>query len=262
MYLCGNFETFMDLLPFLHQKLIFTPADIAIEIGNIRSAETLLSRYQKQGYVSKIRRGLYCVNNIATGQPEATKFQIASSITPYSFVAYHAAMEYHGLAHQVYYDIKVSTTQQFNDFDFDGYHYTAYLTSNTIGVNQPLVDSHIRVTNIERTVADCIDRIDLCGGWEELTNCLKSIQYLHEELLLAVLHAYNKTALYKKVGFLLQTLALPVSKKFISTCQQYANRSVTYLTSDGDSQQFCQPWRLYVPGNILTINNTTTNEFV
>ena len=76
----------MKLLSFLHSKLLFTLQDVAQETGNTRSAQTLLMRYQKQGFVSKVRRGLYCANNIATHLPEANKYQVASAITPSSYV--------------------------------------------------------------------------------------------------------------------------------------------------------------------------------
>ncbi len=244
----------MDILPFLYQKMLFSAEDITEKVGSLRSAGSILNRYQKQGYVSKVRRGLYCVNNVATKLPEANKYQIASAITPTSSVAYHAAMEYHGLAHQVYYDVMVATEQAFNLFEFDGNRYMAHLTSLSLGVESPFVDSHVRVTSVERTIIDCIDRMDLCGGWEEVVNCLHSVQYLREEQLLEILKAYNKTALYKKAGFLFHALQLPVSEKVITTCQLQAKKSVTYLTSEGDSDTFCQAWRLYVPHNLLTIN--------
>jgi len=252
----------MDLLPFIHRKLLFTPADFAQQLGSMRSAQTLLARYQHQGYVSKVRRGLYCANNIATLQPEANKFQVASAITSTSFVAYHAAMEYHGLAHQVYYNVAVGSEQAFNPFDFDGNHYNCYHLPINVGLDSPIADAHVRVTGVERTVIECIDRIDLCGGWEELVNCLRSVQYLREEQLLAILRLYGKTALYKRVGFLFEQLKLPVSDSFIETCRQYAKDSVTYLTSDGSSDTFYASWRLYAPGNLLTINDRNINELV
>ena len=111
-------------------------------------------------------------------------------------------------------------------------------------------------------IIECIDRIDLCGGWEELVNCLRSVQYLREEQITAILRVYNKTALYKKVGFLFEQLALPVSPAFISGCKQYAKESVTYLTSDGSSDTFHAAWRLYAPANLLTINTQNNDELV
>lgn len=252
----------MDLLSFIHQKLLFTPADLAQQLGSMRSAQTLLLRYQRQGYVSKVRRGLYCANNVATFQPEANKYQVASSITPSSFIAYHAAMEYHGLAHQVYYDVAVGSEQPFNPFDFDGNHYNCYHLPVNVGIDIPVADIHVRVTNVERTVIECIDRIDLCGGWEELINCLRSVQYLRDEQLFSILRLYEKIALYKKVGFLFEQLKLPVSHSLIGACRQYAKDSVTYLTSDGSSDTFYAAWRLYAPGNLLTINNPNNDELV
>lgn len=252
----------MDLLPFLYRKLLFTPADIEQELGNMRSAKTLLLRYQHKGYVSKVRRGLYCVNNMFTKQPEANKYQVASAVTSTSFVAYHAAMEYHGLAHQVYYNVAVGGCQAFNSFDFDGNHYTHYNLSYNEGIDTPVADMHVRVTNIERTVIECVDRIDLCGGWEELVNCLRSVRYLREDKLISTLCFYDKIALYKKVGFLFEQLNLPVSQGFIAECKRYAKDSVTCLTSDSTCDAFSAAWRLYAPRNLLTINGQNNNELV
>lgn len=252
----------MKLLSYLHNKLLFTLQDVAIEMGNTRSAQALLMRYQRQGYISKVRRGLYCVNNIASLLPEVNKFQVASAVTSTSYVAYHAAMEYHGLAHQVYYDVAVGGEQTFNSFEFDGNNYSFRHIATHVGVDTPIADSHVRVTNVERTVIDCIDRIDLCGGWEELINCLRSVHYLREEVLLTILKAYSRIALYKKVGFLFEQLDMPVSSNLIDMCRQYAKESVTYLTSDGDSDTFNATWRLYVPKNLLTINQQSPNELI
>ena len=252
----------MKLLSYLHNKLLFTLQDVAIEMGNTRSAQALLMRYQRQGYISKVRRGLYCVNNIASLLPEVNKFQVASAVTSTSYVAYHAAMEYHGLAHQVYYDVAVGGEQPFNSFEFDGNNYSFRHIATHVGVDTPIADSHVRVTNVERTVIDCIDRIDLCGGWEELINCLRSVHYLREEVLLTILKAYSRIALYKKVGFLFEQLDMPVSSNLIDMCRQYAKESVTYLTSDGDSDTFNATWRLYVPKNLLIINQQSPNELI
>lgn len=252
----------MDILSKLHSKTLFSPQDVAQITGNMRSAQTLLLRYQDKGLISKIRRGLYCVNNIATHLPEANKFQIGCAITPSSYIAYHAAMEYHGLAHQIYFNVSIGGEQAFNHFDFDGNHFHFHRIATHIYVDTPIADSHVRVTNIERTIVDCIDRIDLCGGWEELINCLHSVQYIREEIVIAILEAYNKIALYKKLGFLFEQLQLPKAAAITAICQPYAKESVTYMTSDGDSDTFNATWRIYFPHNLLTINQQNTDELV
>lgn len=252
----------MDILSKLHNKLLFTPQDVAQITGNMRSTQTLLLRYQQKGVISKIRRGLYCVNNLATCQPEANKFQIACAITPSSYIAYHAAMEYHGLAHQMYFNVDVGGEQPFNSFEFDSNQFRFHRISTHAYIDTPIADTRVRVTNIERTIVDCIDRIDLCGGWEELVNCLQSVQYIREEIILSIMKAYKKIALYKKVGFLFEQLHLPGESSISSICHPFAKESVTYLTSDGDSDTFNAKWRLYFPHNLLTINHQNTHELV
>ena len=81
-------------------------------------------------------------------------------------------------------------------------------------------------------------------------------------VLLTILKAYSRIALYKKVGFLFEQLDMPVSSNLIDMCRQYAKESVTYLTSDGDSDTFNATWRLYVPKNLLTINQQSPDELI
>lgn len=251
MYLCAKLKTIYGFTSFSTSKNhIYSQRNCGQDWEPKRS-DNFAHSFAKKGYVSKIRRGLYCVNNIAKKQPEANKFQIASSINPSSFVAYHAAMEYHGLSHQTYYDVTIGTTNYFNSFDFDGYHYYSHVMPLNFAIENPIADSLVRVTSVERTIIDCIDRIDLCGGWEELANCLQSVSYIREDQLLTLLQSYDKTALYKKTGFLLETLHVPVSLDFINKCKVYARNSVCRLTSDGDSDHFCQSWRIYVPSELL-----------
>lgn len=59
----------------------------------------------KEGIVAKIRNNMYICISGETGAPIANRFQIASKITPTSYVSHHTAMEYYGITDQVYYDV-------------------------------------------------------------------------------------------------------------------------------------------------------------
>ena len=220
--------------------------------GNGKRATELLLNYQTRGLIVKVRRNLYCVLNLATSAPEASKVQIASAITPTASVAYHSAMEFHGFAHQSFYEMTIVSDTRFTPFDFDGLSYTYFRNPISDGILPYDYDSSIRVTDIERTIIDCIDRIDLCGGVEELLHCLSSIQYVNAEHLLLYLKCYAKIALYKKVGYILSlfedTLHLP--DEFFSVCRSHSDRSVSRLTSMEQCPTFINEWRLYVPSQI------------
>jgi predicted transcriptional regulator of viral defense system len=63
------------------------------------------------------------------------------------------------------------------------------------------MDSLVRVTDEERTVIDCIDRIDRAGGLEELLHAIAAMTYLNENKLLNYLEIYDKQFLYQKTVF-------------------------------------------------------------
>ncbi len=46
----------------------------------------------------------------------------------------------------------------------------------------------VRVTSAERTLAECLDRPEYCGGFEEVIRCISSLPFVDEELLKAYLN--------------------------------------------------------------------------
>ena len=72
------------------------------------------------------------------------------------------------------------------------------------GVITPKGNPYVHVTDLERTVIDCCDRIERAGGIEELLHCMEGISLLDEPKLEKYLALYNKAFLYQKVGFILE----------------------------------------------------------
>ena len=120
------------------------------------------------------------------------------------------------------------------------------------GIQTVGYDQTIRITDLERTIIDCIDRIDLCGGIEELLHCLSSIHYVTTENLLHYLNSYHKIVLYKKTGYILSLFAenMHLPEDFFAVCRSHSNQSVAQLTTLEPCTQYISDWRLYVPQNI------------
>lgn len=233
----------------LHQKQVFTKDELANITGSKERAAALLLNYQRKGLITKIRRNLYCVTNLATGSPEVSKMQIASAVSPTAAVAYHGAMEYHGVAHQVFYELCVISTTRFTPFEFDGTRFTYVRNALEEGIVQPEFGGGVRVTDLERTVLDCIDRIDLCGGVEELLHCLEAVTYLEETKLMRYLNLYGKASLFKKAGYVLTLTAVghSLSSDFYALCRKESERSTGVLTTLEPCERFVNQWRLYIP---------------
>ena len=239
----------------LHKLRIFHLKDVETLVGNLNSAKDLLQNYKKQRLICQVRRNLYVVTDLASKVSLANKFEIAGKISPTSYLSYQSALEFHGLAHQVFYDLWVSSSKRFNSFEFEGIRFQYCESKSLSGVMNANSSPFIRVTNLERTVIDCIDKIERCGGLEELIQSISLISYLDQELLLNYLQEFNKQFLYQKVGFILEYFKqeMKLSDNFFSICKHKSGKSTRYLTDRIESIQYFKEWRLCAPTNILSV---------
>ena len=181
----------MNLYFELLKKPVFCMEDVNVFYGNIESARSAIKRMMKEGMVAKIRNNMYTCISGETNAPVANRFQIASKITPTSYVSHHTALEYYGITDQIYYDVYVSSETSFRDFTFAGYTYR-YVASKTMeGVEKPALSGGVAVTNIERTVIDCIKDMDKISGIEEVAINIECVGSMREKRLLKYLELFQ-----------------------------------------------------------------------
>ena len=184
--------------------------------------------------------------------PLTTKFEIASKINDESFVSHHSALEYYGVANQVFNTLTVGSKRKFNDFSFDDVDYTRQAVKDYTQVIY-IVTAGVRVATLERAVVDCIDNIDLGGGIDELLNALEQIRVLDENRLAEILQAYNKVILYQKVGFILEQYKdkYMLSDKFFADCKSRLTNQIKYFLNDEYSDiAYNSDWQLMAPKNL------------
>lgn len=237
----------MEILP----KLV-TKEKVINNFENEKQYSNWISNKLKRGTYVKIRNNLYALIDPSTNDIYSTRFEIASNITNTSFICYHSALEYYGIANQVFNDITVGTLTKFNNFTFNDIEFH-YKSSKNIDFVDYVVREEIRVTSLERTIIDCIDDINLSGGVEEVLNALEQIKYLNEGKLLEILMIYNKMFLYQKVGYLFEiyNFQLKLSNNFFDTCKSNLTSKVNYFLKDEfDNLYLNRDWNLFVPQNI------------
>ncbi|MDL2263005.1 hypothetical protein LJC11_05850 [Bacteroidales bacterium OttesenSCG-928-I21] len=237
-----------------HKLKIFRKKDVVALTSDENAAKELLRRYKQQDLISQVKRDFYIATDLATKAPIASKYEIGSQINTSSYLSYHAALEYHGLANQVFYQMQISSKERFNNFEYNGINYIFSESKSDIGVITPPVDSFIRVTDLERTILDCINQIDRSGGLEELIACFSLITYVNEQKLTDYLKLFQKQAMYQKVGFILSYFQdeMKLSDAFFELCRLNIGKSIRYLTEKEDSNTYFKNWRLYAPQNILS----------
>lgn len=233
---------------------VFTFEDIKNIVGSQKAASYIATTYSKNGYIKKIKRNLYAAMSLESNDVVADKFKIGSSITRDAYISHHSAFEFHGVGHQLFFEVYVSTAFEFKPFEFGGVTYRYCASKGNEGVLTYTTNRNVRVTDLERTVIDCIKDLDKAGGLEELLQCLRLITYLDSEKLMKYLKIYDIQFLYQKAGYILEhfqdELKLPGS--FFEFCRQNIVKSKRYLGDKDDKNLvYNSKWRLLVPENLL-----------
>ena len=112
----------------------------------------------------------------------------------------------------------------------------------------------VLVTNRERTLVDCLDRIDLAGGWEEVWRSLTAASIYDIDRIIAYVSKLANATTAAKVGFFLEfnRQALSVSDKMLAQLEILRPRQTHYLDAKRTAGKYVARWRLIVPPEVLT----------
>lgn len=227
---------------------VFSKEDIFTKFKDVYQYNNWIKKNIRDLNIKKVRNCLY-VSLDSKGFNLSNKFEIGTKINEEAYISYHSALEYYGLANQVFNDVIVSSSKRFSNFIFEDSEYL-FIKSNNYEQVEFMQDNGIRVTTLERTIIDCIDDINLAGGIEEIINALEQIKYLDEDKLLNALKSYDKIFLYQKTGYLLEKYNdnLKLSNKFFNECRKHLSNQIKYFMDDCDSDVFLNKrWKLIAP---------------
>lgn len=229
------------------------------EIHNIRM---LLQHHTKSGRIASIRRGLYVVIPFGESLEDLLidPYLIAAKITNDSVLAYHTALELHGVAYSVFEQFTFTTKKKIKPFQYQQHWYQPVATPNALkkqpsAIETTMIDRQglaIEITNIERTFVDVIDRADLSGGWEEVSRSLTNIAVLTIEKVVDYCLLLNNRRLAAKVGFFLQQRqgAFAVDDNLLAPLLALKPLTPQYLSQQKPNKLIKQ-WNLIVPLTIL-----------
>jgi predicted transcriptional regulator of viral defense system len=232
---------------------------------NARTQASLLRYHTQKGRLSRIRRGLYLVV-----PPAATPktcpvdpYLLASKLTKDAILAYHTALAFHGKAHSVSEQFLYLTDRQQRPTTFRNYRFRAVLVpralrrkrKETTGVKVlERSGEDIRVTSLERTLVDVLDRPDLGGGWEELWRSLESIEFFDLEQVVRYALLLDNATTTAKVGFFLDQhrQSLMVEDSHLQRLRRCRPKAPHYIERNSRTQGKLVPaWNLIVPEAIL-----------
>ena len=256
---------------FFRQHPVFTGDELARHLARIgshgvRTPERVLGYHTKAGRLRRVRQGLYAV--VPPGVDGDTypvdPYQVAAKMTPDAVLSHHTALEFHGRAYSVWQHFTYSAERPAEPLTFrdqvfrgvkfpralvrSGEEYRGVLTMERFGLS-------VRVTSLERTLVDVLNRPDLAGGWEEVWRSLEAVEFfdLDEVVEYAVLLG-NATTI-AKVGFFLDQYREPlmVEERHLKALRDRSPGQPHYLDrSRRGGGKLVPEWNLMVPEELLT----------
>src|ERR1700733_10617531 len=250
-------ETFFALNPVFTVRL----AKLYLK-HHTGSISKILYYHHKKGRIILIRKGLYYVvppGAIAQNCP-IDAYLIASKLSEDSVLAYHTALELHGNAHSVRYELQYMTKRRtkksfmFRDYTFHAVSIPSALVKakkTNFGImSVERLGVKIAVTTLERTFVDILDRPHLTGSWEEIWKSFENIEYLDiNEVIQYSLLLSNRLTI-TKVGYFLDTHRdqLRVSDEQLKKLQEHSLHKPRYLERfPKGPQKLIHAWNLIVP---------------
>ncbi len=254
---------------FLASHWVFTRKELELvpqERGS-RSKGTVsshLTRWRQQGRILKVKEGLYVRTEPTKGSgvQSLDLLPLASKMAPDAALAYHTALEAHGLAQSLFERIAFVTWTKTKPLRFQGRDFVPVRPREALkrsGKADGWIESmersgvEIRVTSLERTVVDVFDRPDLAGGAEEVWRSCMGVPALDLREVEAYLKILARRALVARVGFFLEQRVeeLAVPRSLLERLRNRIPRSIAYF--DRRIRGHLAPgWNLIVPETWIT----------
>lgn len=182
----------MSIKDAVYERLLpigaFRVDDLPADLRDLKFLHQRLSALQRRGALRRVRRGAYVV--VPPGQSTSLSavdpYIIASLVArPYA-VSLYSALEFRGLAESVSHRIYVQSPKRFRDFSYAGIEYQCVFGPVDFGVEAAVRGTiDVNVTDVERTVLDCLRHPNYAGGEDEFLRALEGVQ--KQDLLRVVL---------------------------------------------------------------------------
>lgn len=260
----------MEIETFFYTHPVFRYEEFArwkTEQGTInpQAVHKALFYYTKTGRLLNVRRGLYAVipPDGTSEQVSVDPYLLASKVSNDSVLAYHTALELHGVNYSIFAQFTFITSKKIKPFDFRGQLFQpvalplALKKSGESNFGIEKIDRQgvaIQITSLARTFVDVLDRIELSGGWEEVIRSISNMASLDVNAVIQYCLILNNRILAAKVGFFLEQRqgALAISSEVLEPLLDKKPLTPQSLVShDREGGQLIKKWNLILPLHVL-----------
>ena len=161
----------------------------------------VLSSLVKKGYLYRLKRGLYLVNE-EPGKPLIKNpYQIALMLFP-GYIAFSSALRLYGLIEYEPFTIFVATPRKSGEKEIGEYTIKAIaLGEKATGM---ILKNGIYTSTLAKTFFDCFYKPQYCGGYSEVTKALYEAEKIDWDEFLSYFKRFASNSLCQRTGYILE----------------------------------------------------------
>jgi predicted transcriptional regulator of viral defense system len=246
------------------EKRIFTYTDAVKAYGSSnRRLRELLSTLVKRGWLQRIEKGKYLILPFEAGREREWtehEFIIASNLIEPYYVGFRSALNYFGYTEQISRTIFIASTSRKlkSSLEISGVTYRFVVMSKLkfFGYKQISINgSQVNISEPEKTIVDCLDRVRYTGGISEVA---KALWYGRNELDYAKMAEYSvrngNQAASQRLGYLIETLGFKADKAVEILLQNMSTRYTPLEIFSEPKGKYLGRWKviLNIPDNELS----------
>jgi predicted transcriptional regulator of viral defense system len=199
-------------------RTIITIEDIqdAVDVS-YNEAKKIANNLVHKKWLDRLTSGTYLIVPLAageTGEYTEHEFVIASHLAEPMYLSYWTALNHHGLTEQVPTTVFAATTDQVPNREIHGVTYTFVTVTDAkfFGFEPVAIDAHtVNIATVEKTLVDCADHPEYCGGILELAKGLSNATDLDAETLAEQLLDLGNGAAIKRIVYLTDILDIDLA---------------------------------------------------
>ena len=236
-------------------KTVFDFADAKRASGetNARNVAQRLYALTKKGWLERLEKGRYLILPFEAGENRvytAHEFIIAAHLVKPYYIGFRSALNYYGFTEQISKTVYVVTDRQKKSLELDGtvFRFVKFRQEKQFGITNVTIDTEkINISNKEKTIVDCLDRLGYAGGIAEVAKALvMGGQELDLDRLMDYSSRFDSKALAQRLGFLLECTGI-AGEEVLAMIRHQTGRSYVKLDPmSPDRGRYMARWHLRV----------------
>lgn len=221
-------------------------------------AAKLLSRWASQGWLARVRRGLYVPVPLEAQSPDVAledAWLVAERLFAPCYIGGWSAAEHWGLTEQIFRTLMIFTTRKLRDrapvLRGTSFQLRSVREQALFGL-KPVWRGQVRVnvSDPSRTLVDLLADPALGGGLRATVDVLRtyldSKEFRNLKLLLEYVQRLGNGAVFKRLGYLLERYA-PSETDAIARCRARLSQGNAKLDPALPPKKLATAWRLWLP---------------